>query len=118
MPENQEFEKLLAEERKKVAVLEQKMQRYEKDAVYRGYYALNNIVNQQIDILNSFKLKDEIGSNPKEDKQYDRVKGIWEGLKGMIVDLNSLKTDLKISGDESKDNKDVPFIETVAEKRN
>ncbi len=112
-----EEEQKIKDLEKKVIVLEQKVQRYEKDAVFRGYYALNNIVNQQIDILNGINLKTEIGSNPKEDKQYDRVKGIWEGLKGMIIDLNGLKADLKITGDETFDNKDVPFIETVAQTR-
>ena len=47
---------------KKVAALEQRLSLYENDAVYRGYYALNKIVNQQVDILNSFNLQSEIGN--------------------------------------------------------
>ncbi len=117
MPSIEEVEKQLSDEKKKVTVLEQRMQRYEKDAVFRGYYALNSIVNQQVDLLNTFILKDKIDESKKESAYYDRAKGIWEGLKGMITDLNSLKADLKITGDESYDNKDVPFIETVAQTR-
>ena len=102
---------------KKVAALEQRLSLYENDAVYRGYYALNKIVNQQVDILNSFNLQSEIGQNPKEDKKYDRVKSVWEGIKSMIVDLNALKLELRLTGDEDRDGKKVPFIERIATKR-
>jgi hypothetical protein len=102
---------------KKIAVLEQRLSAYENDAVYRGYYALNKIVNQQVDVLNEFNLKSEISQNPKEDKKYDRVKNVWEGLKAMIIDLNALKTELRLTGNEERDNKKVPFIESVATKR-
>ena len=98
-------------------LLAHKLSLYEKDAVFRGYYALNKIVNQQVDILNDFNIKMEIGQNPKEDKQYDRVKAIWENLKTMIIDLNALKLELRITGSQEKDNKNVPFIERVAETR-
>ena len=111
MPTENDFEK-------QVKVLEQRLRLYETDATFRGYYALNKIANEQIDILNSFKLSDEIGNNPQDDKKYDRVKSIWEGVKGIIRDLNSLKAELKITGNEDKDTKKVPFIERVAETRN
>ena len=116
MPE-QDFEKLLAEEKKKVAVLEQRLQLYEKDAIFRGYFSLNRIVNQQVDILNGFSIKDRIDDSKKESAMYDRVQEIWTKLPAMITNLNVLKTDLNIKGDELKDQKDVPFIETIAEKR-
>lgn len=107
------------EKDKKIASLEQRLSLYEKDATFRGYYALNKIVNQQIERLQKFNLETEITQNAKDDKTYDRTKNIWEGLKGMISDLVALKTELKISGDQDKDiNKKVPFIETVAEQRN
>lgn len=94
--------------------LKQRLSLYEIDATFRGYYALNKIVNQQINRLQKFDIESEIGQNSKEDKIYDRTKAIWEGLKEMISDLNILKAELKISGDEDKDNKKVPFIESVA----
>jgi hypothetical protein len=103
--------------KKKISVLEQRLALYETDAIYKGYYALNKIVNQQVDVLNAFNLKHELSSDPKADKIYDRTKAIWEGLKGMIVDLNALKVELRLSGDEDKDKKNVPFIERIAAKR-
>lgn len=103
--------------KKQVNVLEQRLALYEKDAIVRGYYILNKIVNQQVDVLSKFSLSEEITKNPKDDKYYDRTKGLWEGLKGMILDLNGLKSELRLSGDENKDSRNVPFIETVATKR-
>ena len=102
---------------KKIAVLEQKLALYEKDATYRGYYALNKIVNEQVDILNEFTIRTEIGNNPKEDKKYDRVQEIWTKIPAMITNLNALKIELRITGDESKDSRKVPFIEGIATKR-
>lgn len=107
----------LKEAQKRVEILEQRLQLYENDAVYRGYYVLNKVINEQIDILKSLNLESEIKKDPKEDKKYDRVKGIWEGLKGMLTDLNTLKSELKITGDEDKDKKKVPFLDTLATKR-
>lgn len=91
--------------KKKVAILEQKLASYEKDSAYRGYYALNKMVNLHIDIINTFKLKEEIEKSPKDDKKYDRVKGLWEGLRGMIQDTSALKSELNITGNEEVDTK-------------
>ena len=35
----------------------------------------------------------------------------------MIVDLNALKLELRLTGDEDRDGKKVPFIERIATKR-
>ena len=102
----------------KVSVLEQRLALYEKDASVRGYYALNRIVNLQVDYVNSFDIKSNIGKDPKEDKTYDRAKGIWEGLEPMIMSLAKLKETLKLTGDESRDSKRVSFTDRLAEKRN
>lgn len=90
---------------------------YKKDATFRGYYVQNKIINQQIDILEDFDLKNEIKTNPKEDKYYDRAMKISEGLPDAIIGLNKLKVELKITGNENKD-RDVPLAERLAETRN
>lgn len=90
---------------KKYDALEKKLTEAEKiikDPSKRGYYALCKIAHQQIEYLEDFDLKKEIGANPKEDKVYDRVKGIWEGLKNMIMDCRSLKQELKITPDDDE----------------
>lgn len=90
---------------KQLKTLEQRISEYEKiikDPAKRGYYALNKILYQQIQFLEDFNLKEQIGADPKQDKIYDRAKGIWEGLKTMILDCRALKSELKIPNDEEE----------------
>lgn len=98
MPDEKELEK-------KIKVLEQQLTEKEKiikDPSKRGYYALCRMLYQQIEYLEKFDLKTQIEGNPKEDKIYDRAKGLWEGLKTMILDCRTLKQELKISSDEDE----------------
>lgn len=98
MPDEKELEK-------KIKVLEQQLAEKEKiikDPSKRGYFALCKIMYQQIEYLEGFDLKKEIGANPKEDKVYDRVKGIWEGMKAMILDCRSLKQELSVTNEEEE----------------
>lgn len=95
----------MSEEEKKIKVLEQRLSEAEKiikDPAKRGYYALNKILYQQIEYLESFNLKEQIGGNPKDDKVYERTTKIWEGLKTMIMDCRQLKTELQITSDEEE----------------
>lgn len=96
---------------KKYDALEKKLTEAEKvikDPSKRGYYALCKIAYQQIEYLEGFNLKEQIGVDPKNDKVYDRVKGIWEGLKNMIMDCRSLKQELKITPeDDEKESKKI-----------
>lgn len=101
--------------KKQISVLEQRLALYEKDAIKRGFYALNKIVNQQVDILNDFKIKEKMSTSSKEDPTYDRVEAIWLKLSPMLTSLNALKIELKISGKDDDD--DANFIETLAETR-
>lgn len=90
---------------RKAKALESKLSEAEKiikDPSKRGYYALNKILYQQIEYLESFNLKDQIGGNPKDDKVYERTTKIWEGLKTMIVDCRTLKQELAIAPDEEE----------------
>lgn len=90
---------------KKIKVLEQQLAEKEKiikDPSKRGYYALSYVVYQQIEFLEKFNLKTAIAASPKEDKEYDRAKGLWEGMKTMILDLRSLKQELKISSEDEE----------------
>lgn len=114
----EELKKQLLEEKRKVSILEKENLLYKKDATYRGYYVQNKIVNQQIDILEEFKLEEEIKKTAKDDKYYDRAKSLWEGMPDTISGLNQLKKELKITGNEEKDNKNVPLAERLAETRN
>lgn len=113
-----ELKKLLEAEKRKVAALEQKLSLYQKDATIRGYYVQNKVVNQQIDLLDNFNLDKEIKLNPKEDKFYDRAMSLSDNLPKTIAALNQLKIELKITGNEDRDKKNVPLAERFAETRN
>jgi hypothetical protein len=98
MPDEKELEK-------RIKVLEQQLTEKEKiikDPSKRGYYALNKILYQQIEYLENFKLKESLEANPKDEKIFERTKGIWEGLKTMIMDCRTLKGELKIPFDEEE----------------
>lgn len=88
---------------KKIKVLEKMVtdqERILKDPSKRGYYALNKILYQQIEYLENFILKTQIEADPKQDKIYERVTKIWEGMKTMIMDCRTLKSELKIPNDD------------------
>lgn len=95
----------LQELKKKYAALEKKLTEAEKiikDPAKRGYFALCRILYQQIEYLENFDLKKQIGENPKDDKVYDRTKGIWEGMKTMIMDCKNLKQELGVTNEEEE----------------
>lgn len=98
MPDEKELEK-------KIKVLEQQLSEKEKiikDPSKRGYYALSRMTHLQIEYLENFDLKKQLESNPKDDKVYERAKGLWEGLKSMILDCRALKQELGITPDEEE----------------
>ncbi len=95
-----------------------KLSLYERDPQKKGYFTLVRIVNQHIDYLQEINVKDMI---TKEDKtkataEYERAKGLWEGLPKMITSLRDLKFDLKITQEDEADD-GIPFIETLAQTR-
>lgn len=97
--------------------IKKKLILYEEDATYKSFFAMNKILNQQIEELNLFKLSTEIRQNPKEDKFYDRMKDIWEDLPKMVEGLNKLKDELKIHEIEGGKPQKLSFIDTLADRR-
>jgi len=84
-----------------VEELKAKLALYEKDPEKRAYFALVRIVNQQVDYLNSFNIKSNIGGKASEDATFARTQGIWEKLPSMITSLNDLKTVLRIKKEDA-----------------
>lgn len=109
-----ELEKLKAENEK----LKNENASYKVPSQVRGFYAYNRVINSQIDILEDFDLKKEIKATVvKDDKFYDRVETIIEKLPVHLSKLNTLQTELGLSGNEQKDKDKAPFIESIAIKR-
>jgi len=63
------------------------------DVASRGYVSVVKMLEQQIDILNEFKIKDTI---QKGDKEYDRAVKIFNDMPKMILELKDLKDKLGI----------------------
>lgn len=83
--------------------LKKKLEQYEKDPEKRAYFALVRIVNMQVDYLNEFNIKSNIGGKASEDATFARTQTIWENLPKMISSLNDLKTILKIKKSDEDD---------------
>lgn len=82
-----------------------------------AFYALRKMLSQQTKRLNKFDLEREISQKSKEDKVYERTMDIVIKMPKMISELNALRSEMKLSGDERKDTEDMPFIESIAETR-
>jgi hypothetical protein len=76
---------------------------FKQDPQKRGYFSLVRIVNQQIDFLNGFSIKEKIGGKPSEDGTFARTKDMWENLPKMISSLLDLRAVLKINSDDEKE---------------
>jgi hypothetical protein len=103
--------------KKQVAVLEQKLAKYENHGGVRLYYSLNRKLNEIAEVLNSINIKDELISDGK-DKRFERIRALWTDAEKIVTATQSIATMLKLTNDEDKDSgKKIPFIETVAETR-
>jgi hypothetical protein len=94
----------LEELKKKNELLEKKLDYYEKDAAFGGFFTLNRIVNQQREYLNKFSIANYISSEDKaEQLAYKNAKDLWENLPDMITQLNKLRIDLKLDENDSEE---------------
>ncbi len=84
---------------------------YKRPSDKRGFYTLQRIINQQLDYLDNFNLKTEIGADPKQDKVFDRVKAMWTGLSELIISCNNLKAAAKTTGNEETDTVPNSFLD-------
>jgi hypothetical protein len=104
--------------KKQVAVLEQRLAKYENHGGVRLYYSLNRKLNEIADVLNSTNIKDELRGDVKE-KAFERLRALWTDAEKIVTATQAIATMLKLTNDEDRDNnKKIPFIETVAETRN
>lgn len=97
--------------------LQGELNKYNEKSPARAYYVALKLLNQQIDFLDKFDFENEIKSNPKEDKIYDRAMDVYEKMTSNASKINSLRIELNLSGDERKDTRSArPFSpESVAD---
>lgn len=97
-----ELNKLLEQEKNKVAILEKKIAAYEGNGPAKLYYSLNRKQWEMADLLNRENLTEIDVDDPKS-KTFDRLKVILKEGADMGVAVNSLGMALGMTGDEQKD---------------
>lgn len=94
----------IEELKKKVAEYEKRMGIGHFDPAKEAYVVLVDILRQQTEFLKEFKIKSKISSDEKADTiTYKNAKDLWENLPTQIKAVNSLKIDLKMEGEEKKE---------------
>src|SRR6516225_7443217 len=87
----------------KILEYERRMGIGDNDPAKDGYLVLVNILRQQNEYLNEFKIKSKIASDEKADMTaYKNAKDLWEGLTKMIESVSNLRIALKMDGEEKK----------------
>lgn len=104
--------------------IEEKCVRLEKEnAAYKVngavglYYELNRLVNETINYTRTTSISSLLTEGEKGDKKFERTMALIKNAKEHVLDLEEIKNKLGLTGNESKDKEKVPFIETVATKR-
>lgn len=98
----EDYKRLLEQEKKKVALLEKKIQGYESNGPAKLYYSLNRKQWEMADLMNREALTDIEIDDPKS-KTFDRLKVIWKDSAELATAVNSLGIALGITGDETAD---------------
>lgn len=107
--EIEELKKRVKELEKQNTFLDNKLKFYEKPSANRAFYVSQKILNQQVDYLDKFSFEDEIGSNPKDDKIFDRAMETYGKLPIYSSRINALALELGLTKDEKKDTQRVDF---------
>lgn len=100
---------------KENAFLKKKLRLYEEPSPVRAYYVGQKVLNQQVDYLDKFDFATEICKSPKDDKVYDRAIDAYEKLTVNASKLNILRSEMMLSGDESKDANNPKYRITTSE---
>lgn len=94
----------------KIAELERRMGVGEDNPMKDGYVVMVGILRQQNTYLKDFKIKETITSEEKgKSNEYERAKGLWEKLPGLIQSVNALKIELKMEGEDKPINYERPI---------
>ena len=101
----------------KIDKLERENKLFKQNGPVGLYYELNRIVNETVGLSREKTLKAMLTLDPKEDKSFERVLALIKNAKEHVIDMQEIKEKCGLTGDKSKDEKSVPFIEQVANKR-
>ena len=73
------------------------------DIATRAYVAVVKVLEQQVDFLQSFNVKDSITKAAKDDPVYARAIEMWEELPDMVLKMKKLKDELGIEYVENEE---------------
>lgn len=90
---------------------------YRKNGAVGLYYELNRFVNGTVALMRKQSLEGLITGDDKDPKKFERMMALIKNAKEHIIDMEEIKTKLRLTGNEEKDSKNIPFIETIAETR-
>jgi len=99
---------------KLAAALEQK--RIYENGSAKLYYAQQRKMSEMANVLNKYSLE-SIDMVSKADATFERVFKLLEKSESISAAAAGLGASAGVTGDEKKDTEKVPFIETVATKR-
>lgn len=105
------------EKEKRIKELEEEVASYRVNGAVGLYYELNRLVNETINYTRNTSISSLLTDGEKGDKKFERTMALIKNAKEHVLDLEEIRTKLKLSGNETKDKDNVPFIETVAETR-
>lgn len=102
---------------KRIKELEAEIAIYKSNGAVGLYYELNRIVNDTINHTRQQSIKSLLSEGEKGDKTFERTMALIKNAKEHVLDMEEMKNKLNLTGNQSKDQENLPFIETVATKR-
>lgn len=101
----------------KIKRLEEENDMLKSNGAVGLYYELNRLVNETVKYSRSKSISSLLTEGEKGDKTFERTMVLIKNAKEHVLDMEDIKTKLNLTGNESKDKEKVPFIESVATKR-
>lgn len=101
----------------KIKKLEEELASYKVNGAVGLYYELNRLVNETIKYTRGTSISSLLTDGEKGDKKFERTMALIKNAKEHVLDLEEIKNKLGLTGNEVKDKEKIPFIESVATRR-
>jgi nitrogen fixation/metabolism regulation signal transduction histidine kinase len=101
----------------RIKQLEQELAQYKLNGAIGLYYELNRFVNDTVSILREKGVKSFFAKNDDDPKMFERMMALIKNAKEHVIEMETIKNKLGLTGDEEKDRVKKPFIDRIAEKR-
>lgn len=109
--------KTIQELEKENEALREENSLYKSNGVLGLYYELNRLVNETVRYSRGISIQSMLSETEKGDKTFERTQALIKNAKEHVIDLEEIRVKFNLTGNEQKDKERVPFIESVATKR-